>query len=347
MKPSLITILMLIAASAFGQDLEEIKAHFQNRESEKVIEAGKKLLEEYPDDPMVNHLTGRALADLSRFEEAKVYLKKSIGEEAFDWMQAWSHGYLGLCYFSTEEYETAKWHLNKALDLDATKNATQFAKNKLHLFQLTDYFDDWEIIETPHIRFHMQPGHGIRDLDAYCNSREDAYQEVNQLFEAEPYKKIDYFIWSKPKKAKQLFGKPLGFSRPGVCIINSAIRQTRGHEITHILSDHGIKPEVKNRLINEGVAVAFDLSERDRMKMAREANSDNWTIQELMDQSGALSEATVYPIGGAFIEFLMEKKGGDTLKLLLKEQTYERLLELYGEELIKAFEKRIYHPSSK
>lgn len=58
-------------------------------------------------------------------------------------------------------------------------------------------------------------------------------------------------------------------------------------------------------------------------------------------------KSVVYPIGEAFIEFLMEKKGGDTLKLLLKEQIYGRLLEWYGEELIKAFEERIHHASSK
>jgi tetratricopeptide (TPR) repeat protein len=338
--------IMLFPISSYAQSMEELKVLFQKGEMAELVEMGSLLLEEHPDDLTINHLMGRALTDLGEWRQAIDYLHQSTGKEAADWMQSWSHAYLGVCYFSTDEYVTAKQHLKTAVALNATKNSTRFAEKMLRQYQMTGYFEDWLMVETPHIRFHLQPGHGLKDVEAYCQSREAAYQEVNQFFEAKPYKQIDYFIWSKPKKAKQIVGRSLGFARSGPCIINSAIRQSRGHEITHILSDHSIEPVVKNRLINEGVAVAFDLSNRDRMKLAREANVDKLGIQELMDRSGELPESVVYPIGGAFIEFLLDKKGGDTLKQLLKEQTFERLLELYGEELIQAFEKNLNDPHS-
>ena len=332
---------LFFTSASFAQDMEDMKLHFQNREMGKVVEVGKVLLQKHPEDLKVPYLMGRALADLGEFEEAIGYLKETVREDLPDWMQSWSHAYLGVCYFSTDEYDKAKNHLNTSVALNATKNSTRFAQKMLRRYQMTDYFDDWLLVETDHIRFHIQPKHKLKDVNAYCQSREEAYQEVNQFFEAEPYKKIDYFIWSKPKKAKQIVGKPLGFARSSPCIINSAIRQSRGHEITHILSDHSIQPRVKNRLINEGVAVAFDLSKRDWMELAKEANINKLSIKELMDQGNELPESVVYPIGGAFIEFLLEKKGGDHLKLLLKEQTFEQLIAIYGDDMIRAFEEKI------
>lgn len=206
---------------------------------------------------------------------------------------------------------------------------------------MTEYSKDWEVIETENIKFHIQPDHQIGDLTNFCSEREVAFKENNVFFKAVLYKKIDFFVWSNPEEGKKVLGEEIGFANSDFCIIHSRINQTKGHEITHILCDYGIKPNKKNRLINEGVAVAFDLTNRNRVELAKSANQENIVLKDLMREPYKFPESVVYPIGGALIEYLMENKEKDLIIKLLKEQTYEVLIETYGIEIIEAFEQKI------
>ena len=178
-------------------------------------------------------------------------------------------------------------------------------------------------------------------MNEYCDTRENAYQINNQFFEAEPYKKIDYFVWSKPKDAINIVGKNLGFADSDLCKINLSINQTIGHEMTHILCDFGMKPTNRNRLINEGVAVAFDLSHSDKMKAAIRTNTENLGIKDINERAEELPEAYIYPVGGAFIEYLLKNFGDEKLKSLLRDQSWNHLIELYGTEVLAEFDKKI------
>ncbi|TNE48799.1 MAG: hypothetical protein EP344_18495 [Bacteroidetes bacterium] len=135
--------------------------------------------------------------------------------------------------------------------------------------------------------------------------------------------------------------KQIGFSDADLCMINSGIEQTKGHELTHILCAYRIRPLLRNRLINEGAAVAFDQTERNRIALAQSANRSNLSIREIMEQADGLPDGLVYPVGGALIEFLREHGRAETLKQLLYEQTYAKLVELYGETLVREFEQQI------
>ncbi|TNE48800.1 MAG: tetratricopeptide repeat protein [Bacteroidetes bacterium] len=160
--------LLLLAVSIYGQDTQKMELAYQKKDFKLVIAEGTHVLAEYPEDVMANHLTGRALTELKQFEEAKKYLEKATQNPAPEWMKAWSYGYLGLCNFATDNPKAAKRYLETAVQMYATENATQYAEKRLNRFQLTAYFDDWEIVEKPNIRFHLQPGHGIADTARYC-----------------------------------------------------------------------------------------------------------------------------------------------------------------------------------
>ena len=335
---------MFVGFTSCRQDSQEsknIESYYQNGELEKTISNGKNFLSKDSTNLIVNHLVGRALTDKKKFDKAKKYLSNSITSESPKWMNSWSYGYLGTCNYMTDNFEAAKKNLTKAIELNATVNSTKFAKKRLKWFQMGQYFDEWEKIETSNIRFHFQPNHGIEDLKEYCRLRQRAYKTNNKFFKASPYKKIDFYVWSKPKEGEKIMGKPIGFANSDLCIINSRIEQTKGHEITHILSDHGITPKRKNRLINEGVAVAFDLTNRNRIKMAKSANTENLGIKELMENVKDYPESIVYPIGGALIEYLRNEGNEKGLKSLIQNQSWENLIEIYGEEKIEEFEEKI------
>lgn len=337
---SFIVCLMSTVVS-YGQDAAEIELLFKNEAYEEVVEKGLQILETNTDDLTVCHLVGRALTELKKFEEAKPLLKKTITQSAPDWMKSWSFGYLGICNFATGDFKESKSNFEKAIKLNATKNSTKFAEKRLKLIQMTEYSKDWEVIETENIKFHIQPDHQIGDLTNFCSEREVAFKENNVFFKAVLYKKIDFFVWSNPEEGKKVLGEEIGFANSDFCIIHSRINQTKGHEITHILCDYGIKPNKKNRLINEGVAVAFDLTNRNRVELAKSANQENIVLKDLMREPYKFPESVVYPIGGALIEYLMENKEKDLIIKLLKEQTYEVLIETYGIEIIEAFEQKI------
>ncbi|MEZ4921065.1 MAG: hypothetical protein R2792_18340 [Saprospiraceae bacterium] len=325
----------------WGQQIEQIQSEFQKGNLTETVLLGKQLLEQEPNHLLANHLIGRALTDLGKYNEAKRYLTASCNPSASSWMIAWSHGYLGTCYFMTDSLTLAQQHLEKAIRLKATKNSTAFAKKSQKQFQFSPYFNSWETVETATLRFHFQPGHRIKNLQDYCQSRQEAFDTINLFFEAKLSKKIDYFIWSKPKQGKKIIGSNIGFANSELCLINAQIRQSRGHELTHILCKQGLSPILKNRFINEGVAVAFDLSERNRVEEAIKVNKKNWHIKELMDQANELPESELYPIAGAFIEYLLKQKGEPALKRVLINQSWETLMEVYGKELILKFEKAI------
>ena len=319
-----------------------IHSHYKNGDNKKVVIEAEKILENYPNNFDANHLLGRALTDLKKYTKAIPYLDKLTNDNHTPkWIKSWSYGYLGVCHFATDEPEKSKKCLQLAILENGTKNSTSYANKRLKWFQMTNYFDDWTIIETVNIRFHIQPNHSIKNVQKYCNNREEAYNKNNGFFKARPYKKIDFYAWSNPIEGKLILDKAVGFANSNLCIINSRIDQTLGHEITHILCDSGIKPKIKNRLINEGICVMFDLSKRDRFSQARSVNLNGLKVKELLEKADKLPDNIIYPLGGALIKFLYDKGDNDKLKSLLKEQTWENLLELYGTQFIEEFENLI------
>lgn len=334
----LISINLVSAQELYDQELKKL---YSQKQYEKVIERGKVILEKEPNNITANHLIGRVLANKKNFKEAIPYLQNSIQESSPNYIKSWSYAYLGKCNFELDNYSQAKNDLEKVIELNATENSNKEATKYMKWFQMTDKFDNWEIIDKDYIRFHFQPNHNIKNIDKYCEQRVEAYKTNNEFFNAEPFKKIDYFVWSNPDEAKEYFGKPLGFSNSELCIINSRINQTIGHEITHILSDLGIRPEQKGRLLNEGIAVVFDLTDRNRIELARKSNPDNLSIKQIIEDQSELSDGIIYNVGGALIEFLKEKSDDETLKRLIKNQTYENLIILYGENTIIEFEQKI------
>jgi len=228
--------------------------------------------------------------------------------------------------------------------LNATKNATQFAQKYLNALQMNEIFESWETVEKENIRFHFQQKSNIRDIENYIKNREEAYLEINKFFQSTPFKKIDFFVWDQPDEAKKLFGRELGFANSKLCIINSRNNQTSGHEITHILSDYGIQPLKKTALINEGVAVYFDQSNRDRMKTAKNLLDDKEVdIIDLWNNPDKYPNEYNYALGGALIDFLMNNGNENQLKALLKNQTPETATKTYDDfnDLIARLEEQL------
>lgn len=338
-------LLFLISINLEAQTLDDITKLYASKDYSNVIELGQKILQNDSENPQLNMIVGRAFADRNKHKEAIPYLMKgTLVNNNPAWVRAWSFAYLGTCYYVVDNFVESKRNFKECIQLNATKNATQFAKKYISSLQMSDNFDAWKTVEKEHLRFHFQETENIRDVENFMTIREDAFVEINKFFHAKPFKKIDYFIWDKPEEAKTLFGRELGFANSKLCIINSRNNQTVGHEMTHILSDFGIQPSQKTKLINEGLAVCFDQTNRDRMEVARTTlRNKKIDIIDLWNNPEKYPNDYFYTIGGALIDFLLKHGTESQLKQLLKNQTAETAFMSYDnfQDLIAGFEQEL------
>ena len=92
-----------------------------------------------------------------------------------------------------------------------------------------------------------------------------------------------------------------------------------------------------SHFINEGTAVFFNQSTRDHYASAQatvenESPSIKNVWQSYYEFNGSSREA-YYSIGGAFIQFLIEREGMDKFLAFISDQSYEHGVEIYGEKL--------------
>lgn len=334
--------LVLSTLQTYSQSIEEIQEHYVRKDFAKVISLGLQALESDPENALVNSVVGRALTDSKKFKEAIPYLIKGLAEKDNPkWVIAWSHTYLGLCYYFTDEILKAQEHFNACIRLNATKNSTQHAERRLKAFQLDEYYKAWHSIETVHFRFHFQNKKDIPDIASFNDLREKAYENINKFFKGTPPKKIDFYVWSDADAGKSQLGKNVGFAIADLCIINVMKNQTRGHEITHILLEYGLHPIIKTGFINEGTATFFDQTDRNRMEVAKEAIAEiEIKVLDLWDNPDKYTSDLNYTVGSAWIEYLNKKGSEAQLKKLLAEQTSAAAKLIYQDfdDLLSEFE---------
>lgn len=209
----------------------------------------------------------------------------------------------------------------------------------------TDTYDSlgitWMVVERDDIIFYFED---MDYLDAliFANRHQDAYNILKEVFEPQLPQKARYFVWTDRDLAEELLGKPLGFALPQKCVCYIHDNQTLGHEMTHMLSywAGGVEPTEYARFINEGVAVAFDLSERDFIAMAKEAlaGQNVNSIRDFWD--GNLQNAPeeiLYPTGGAFMQLLYQQNMPDKYYSLLKNQSFGSAQNIYGKDWLDTF----------
>jgi len=336
MKKSLLQIIFLIGFCLLGfSQKSEMSNAFKNKEFEKVIELGKQVLESEPNDFDGLLGIGKAYNILNEFENAIAYLEKALNCSEQDWQFAWSNIELIESNFSIGNIEQAKEYYKKSLEYKGTKNSTKKLRGLALLFGFDKVYKNWKIIETENIIFHFQNGNSISDKEQFIAERQKAFSNINDFFQSDLPKKIDFFVWKSNDEAIKVLNKSLGFTKPKYCISHNRDNQTKGHEIAHNISFWLDKANKRNRLINEGIGVYFDQTNKNRLKKAqKETQNQKIDIKEFWNNGNKYSEQILYPVAGAFVEnlILLDKK---KFLELCKNQSYENAELIYGGELEK------------
>ncbi|MBZ0097918.1 MAG: hypothetical protein K8F30_02485 [Taibaiella sp.] len=203
----------------------------------------------------------------------------------------------------------------------------------------------WMTIERENIKYYFQ-GTGVKAASLYTDMHEEAYKKLHPVFNAKLPRKLSFFVWTDWVLAEQVLDHFPGFALPEECVCHVRASQTLGHEMTHVLvywSD-GIPPNSYSRFINEGVAVAFDLAQDNKIETAKEAMAgmNMPGIREIWTGSYEPVDDILYPLGGAFMDFLYKKNQPEKFMALIKNQQIEDAEVIYGKEelntLINEFE---------
>ena len=205
--------------------------------------------------------------------------------------------------------------------------------------QPTGSFDtlgiNWMTIERSNVIYYFQ-GTGAKAATVYTDLHEEAYEELNNYFEATLPRKLRFFVWTDWSKARQILNHFPGFALPENCICHVRANQTLGHEIAHILAywAWGVPFNSYSKFTNEGLAVAFDLSGRDKIALAKESleGSNIKSILEIWQDAERTPDEILYPVGGAFMEFMRNQSQPDEYKTLIKNQTIQDAEQIYGKD---------------
>jgi len=340
MTKILIQIIFLIGfcVSSYSQKSEMSNA-FKNKEFEKVIELGKKIVESEPNDFDGLLGIGKAYNILNEFNNAISFLERAQECAEKDWQYAWANIELTESYFAIGNIKKSQEFYNKSLEFKGTKNSTKKLKGLALLLGLDEIYKDWKTLETENIIFHFQNGNSITDEKRYIEERQKAFSNINTFFHSDLPKKIDFFVWKSNYEAMKVLNTSLGFSKPKYCVSHNRDNQTKGHEIAHNISFWLGKTKNKSRLINEGISVYFDQTNTNRLEKAKETvENKKIDIKKLWINGNNYSEQILYPIAGAFVENLILRNEKKFLELC-KNQSFENAELIYGTELKKIISK--------
>jgi len=331
---------LLLNISIFAQNHDkELRDLYYSAQFNQLIQVSAEYLESDSLNPVFNLWHGEGLVELGFFNKGKPYVQKAIeyiGDN--DSRKAWALNYLARIEFLTQNKLKAKQLFIDCIASNTSPKAIESSKFLLVELGLHDFYSDFEVVESEHITFHFQPNSIVNNKDEFVELREKAFQKISEFFGVKIPKKIDFIIWNSNEDAKKLGIKSLGYANAKFCVIHSRSNQTRGHEITHVITHYLANDQIKTRFINEGIAVCFDLSNNNRLEIINNQKEKDSTqvivsIKEAWTNPKAYPEWVYYPLAGEFVFRILDKWGKNKLIDLIKNQTYENALLIYGEEL--------------
>lgn len=350
MTKKIITLFFLtIGLFSFAQTekVKELADLFNSGSIEQAISRSEEYLQDEPQNLDYLIVLGMAYAENREYEKAIPSLEYIVeNDKENSWRKGWALAYLGTCYYMLSDIERSQRSIDSCLRLNATKKSYEFAKVTKALLGYGKFYDDWKIRKSEHFIFHFQ---GILDSEtqSFVQKRETAYIAINEFFNSKLPKRIDYYVWNSRAKANRALKTRHGFARPAYCIVHSFYRQTIGHEMTHIISYYSTKVTNKTGLINEGIAVYFDMSKNNYEQIVLDwvkKKNKKIDIKVIWSDWESYPYKLTYPLSGLFVKELIDEFGKEKFLDFFKDQSYENAKYVFGDKLdvlIEEFEKKV------
>jgi tetratricopeptide (TPR) repeat protein len=335
-------VLLMVAGSALAQagSADRLWGLYKEGRFEDVVREGKVELTTGTPTGQVNLAVGRALVDLGRVSEGLPYLEQAVrADPAKTWVYAWAQCYLGSGQYQLGNVPQAKEALIKARDCDATRNATRYAVRTLKLLGMSEFYDEWSSFTSEHFAFRFSSNLVDFDEAGFARRHEEAFDTISAWFGGGPAEPIRFYVWKDKDEGLGANMPPLGFARPELNLVHARANQTTGHEMTHVISQQAMQPEFGVGLINEGISVYHDQTNRDQMGLARMALKYDPELQvqvalaALWEDWSLLPVDVSYPVAGAWVKVLIDKGGKEKFLEFFRDQRLANGREVYGPDL--------------
>jgi tetratricopeptide (TPR) repeat protein len=217
-------------------------------------------------------------------------------------------------------------------------------KYKYSSFYPTD--PHWVMCEGTNILYFFEDTNGwtLHSVDKYIEEHERAYNILDSIFHYQHVvplsSKITFYVFNTGSKSFDKTGMTDVFA--SICYVSP--EQSVGHELAHALSNWGWGYRSINvsRLINEGIAVAFNMKGDNKLISARNAAIGYNHIHTVLDlwnyfPSGSghvaiINNVDFYALAGGFISYLYNHSSFDQFKELIKNQSRENAERIYGKD---------------
>jgi tetratricopeptide (TPR) repeat protein len=290
-------------------------------------------------------------------DSAIYYFKNALSlDKDKTWRSAWAHAELGVCLAIQGDYDAANAELWTCIDLNKTKNSRAFASSRL--LSVTDPYIlaakfSLKKIESDSIVYFFEKNRKLlKNASAYITLHNSVYQSLSKEFEPVLPRKLSFYVFANKKNAEKKLKRKLGYSLPENAMCFSMRNQTPAHEMAHVLSywSEGTPCKHSNKFINEGIAVYFDHTSRNKMQEARaviDRSTSRISVTEYWNSPNAYPTNTLYPVAGAFVEKIHKFLDKKQFRAFIKDQRPETLKQILGaryDQLIAEFNAELYAP---
>jgi hypothetical protein len=175
------------------------------------------------------------------------------------WIVAWCHVELADIYFRTDRDSLATDHCQRAIELDATVNATKNAKRLLSRNRTSDdQYKEWTIVTSEHFRVHCSSAVAPHDtfVAHLVRKYECAYARLKHFWGVEPKDTVQLYLYA-PDEMKSQAAVPFHHAFPERQEIHTSTAATYGHELCHLFA-FVVNPGQQAKVLAEGIAVVLD-----------------------------------------------------------------------------------------
>lgn len=333
MKKILFIFGLACSALCFSQK-KEMTVAFKTKNYKEAVSLGQKVLEINQSDFEANLIMSASYNSLGDFQNALPYSKKLESIAESDEQKSWMFMQAMVANYGLGNKEISKKYYDKAKSIKGPEKAVLELDHLGKYLGFDSFYDQWIIAETQNMIFHFDPSVSQETRNRIAKTRQDAFVKVNEFFGAKPPKKIDFFVWGSNEVYNRFLKHNLGFTLANYCVSHNRLNQTPGHEIAHNLSFwQGQREKTTTEFINEGIGVCFDLNENDKLEAAKQAyKTIPIDIKKVWAEKQKLSSDVLYPVSGAFVQFLIDYDKAKFLELN-HSQTYENAKNIYGDKI--------------
>jgi hypothetical protein len=332
-RPALLLAALLAAAPLRAQDADSLAARGRLGEALAAAEARAAAA---PDDGEAQLAAARLHLRLSQAEAAEPYLARV---EAMDSARTGPGAYAlvlrGSIAYARGDAGAARdrWAAVEMLS-PAPEGAQDEARR---LLWRADVPEGWETFPNPGLLIHTPPLHEFPRVNEAISSRLRAYMGLAPFFTTAEDKRIDLWVWPSAQSMRSAGRQALeGFVDPVLALAHTTLDAPPGYEIARVLLHRAAHPTYENRFITEGTATLFDMTDRDRIAVARQAvrGQRRVTVRRLWAGEGRQDDAVVRAVGAAFVERLVKEAGRDRFLAFLRDQSPENARAVYGAETL-------------